>query len=545
MTTCPQCGYENPDGAKFCVECAARLESGQDPFIGAIIDKRYEVLEKIAEGGMGTVYRAHHVRIDTEIAMKILHPELARDREFLARFEKEAKTIAMLNHRNIVRVQDTGPVRDTCFIVMDYVKGESLIDMIKRRGKLPTDEAFAIASQVAEGLAYAHERNVLHRDIKPANIIVAESGKAIITDFGIAKAVGEKGQTKTGTSIGTPEYMSLEQVKGKELDGRTDVYSLGVVLYEMLTGKSPFRSESGVSTIANVLSEAPEPIERLASDIPGWAVEVVKKTIAKDKGERYGSAVDFLNAVRKETGQKPLPVSAAPPPKKTIKVEKPPPREKPPKPKSGPFVLTPEKKRQAIIAILVALIIIGIIATVMLAIVSVDNRTPVIYGEKQPSPPPPSEPAYPAEKKPVEVESKPPPAPKVEYGYITGNRVNVRDGPGVNNSIVTKLNKGDRVSIIDKRITGSDSEGRLWNVTKIYLEGGGTKRLNKGHAVTILGESGSNYRVKFKVTNATKTYYGHVNKGAVKVFKGDYWYKVRTSGGSVGWVIDDYVRISG
>ncbi len=360
MSKCPDCGAENPAEARFCIECASRLDEGKDPFIGTVIDKRYEVLEKIAEGGMGVVYRANHTRIDKDIALKILHPELARDRKLLARFESEAKTVAKLSHKNIVQVHDTGQIRDTYYIAMDFVDGEDLVDILESRGRLPVEEAFAVASQVAEGLAYAHERGILHRDIKPANIIIDNTGRAVITDFGIAKAIGSKGQTTTGTSIGTPEYMSLEQIKGDELDGRTDFYSLGVVLYEMLTGISPFRSESGITTLAKVLNEAPEPIERLRPDLPGWAMSVANKAMAKERDERYGSAVEFLNAVREgmEGGSMAVPQPSTPVVKIKLKTEK-----RAPRPSSAPAVAVMSAKRKALVATISTLIVVGIVIT--------------------------------------------------------------------------------------------------------------------------------------------------------------------------------------
>ncbi|MBN1573608.1 MAG: WG repeat-containing protein [Deltaproteobacteria bacterium] len=301
MPICGNCDYKNPKDAEFCKKCGARLKGDEDPFVGTIIEKRYEVLEKIAEGGMGTIYKAHDKRLDITVALKILHPELARNKKFLSRFENEAKTVAKLRHENIVLVNDTGPVRDTYFISMDYVDGDDLVEIINDRGLLSIDEAFSIASQVAEGLAYAHSKGILHRDIKPANIIIDRSGKAVITDFGISKALGEKGQTTTGTSIGTPEYMSLEQIKGKKLDGRTDIYSLGVVLYEMLTGKSPFRSDTGVSAIAKILSEEAEPIESLRPDIPGWALGLLERVMEKDREKRIETADEFITVIKKES----------------------------------------------------------------------------------------------------------------------------------------------------------------------------------------------------------------------------------------------------
>lgn len=301
MSVCPQCGRKNRAGAKFCNDCGAPLTTSGDPFIGATIDKRYRVEKKVAEGGMGTIYLATQVRIKRKIALKILHPELARDKKFLSRFKNEAVTSAGLKHENIVQVIDSGPVsvRDTFFIAMEFVEGETLTDIIKKKAPLPVKYSFNIALEVARGLSHAHKigTGIIHRDVKPGNIIIEKSGRVVLTDFGIAKAVGKKGQTTTGTIIGTPDYMSLEQVKGQQLDGRSDIYSLGVVLYEMLTGISPFRMDTGVSTITKILSEEATPIESVRPNLPDWAASIVTRAMARKRGDRFQAADEFIEAV--------------------------------------------------------------------------------------------------------------------------------------------------------------------------------------------------------------------------------------------------------
>lgn len=269
-----------------------------DPFVGTIIDDRYEVISKIAEGGMGAVYLARNKRLDVDAALKILHANLARNKKFLVRFENEAKTVVRLRHANIVQVFDIGPIQDTYYIAMELIEGEDLVDFIGRKGRLPLEEAVPIAVHVAQGLAYAHDRGILHRDIKPANIIIEPSGRAVITDFGISRTAKGRGDTTLGSIVGTPEYMSLEQLKGLELDERSDIYSLGVVLYEMLSGVSPFRADESVQAIARVLSEEAPPIETLVPDLPQWACEIVEKAIAKDRGDRFSSAREFIAAVK-------------------------------------------------------------------------------------------------------------------------------------------------------------------------------------------------------------------------------------------------------
>ncbi|MBN2224528.1 MAG: PQQ-binding-like beta-propeller repeat protein [Deltaproteobacteria bacterium] len=269
-----------------------------DPFVGTIIDERYEVISKIAEGGMGAVYFARNKRLDVDAALKILHTNLARNKKFLVRFENEAKTVVRLRHTNIVQVFDIGPIRDTYYIAMEFIEGEDLVGVIGRSGRLTLQEAMPIAVQVAQGLAYAHEGGILHRDIKPANIIIEPQGRAVITDFGISRTAKTRGDTTLGSIVGTPEYMSLEQLKGMELDERSDIYSLGVVLYEMLTGISPFRADESVQAIAKVLSEEAPPIETLVPDLPPWVCEIVRKTMAKDRDERFSSIREFLVSVK-------------------------------------------------------------------------------------------------------------------------------------------------------------------------------------------------------------------------------------------------------
>ncbi|MBN1882398.1 MAG: PQQ-binding-like beta-propeller repeat protein [Deltaproteobacteria bacterium] len=315
MALCSRCGYDNPESARFCLECGERLGHGGDLFIGTLIVDRFRVDERLGEGGMGSVYLGVDLATDEAVAIKILHPTLARDEKFLTRFENEARLAGSLDHPNIVQVRDTGMVRDTCYIVMDYLPGGDLSDLIRKRRTLSVVESFRIAAQVADALDYAHGQGIIHRDIKPGNIMFTDTdmnGSVVITDFGIAKAMGVKGQTTPGTTMGTPEYMSLEQVRGRELDGRTDIYSLGVVMYQMLTGISPFRREEGgesqgaVSTIAAILDGEAEPIERLRPDIDRRAELVVKKGMAKNRTDRYQSAEELHKAMYKAVGRRAL-----------------------------------------------------------------------------------------------------------------------------------------------------------------------------------------------------------------------------------------------
>jgi outer membrane protein assembly factor BamB/predicted Ser/Thr protein kinase len=275
-----------------------RLVGKGDPFIKTVIDQRWQIVSKIADGGMGSVYRARDLRRKRDVAVKILPPSLSRDTKLIRRFKNEAAVMASLDHPNIIRVLGSGRTYDTFYIAMELLPGRDLAKIIAERAPLSVRQTFQIAVRVAEGLAYAHKKGILHRDIKPSNIIVDSKGRAVITDFGIAKMIGGSGLTTTGTALGTPEYMSVEQVKGERLDKRTDVYSLGLVVYEMLTGRSPFRMGSSVASISKILSEPAPPVGRIRRRLPGWAADIVNKAVARNRADRYKSAEEFLRDVR-------------------------------------------------------------------------------------------------------------------------------------------------------------------------------------------------------------------------------------------------------
>ena len=255
----------------FAVGHGGRLVGKGDPFIKTVIDQRWQIVSKIADGGMGSVYRARDLRRKRDVAVKILPPSLSHDTKLIRRFKNEAAVMASLDHPNIIKVLGSGRTYDTFYIAMELLPGKDLAKIIAERAPLSVRQTFRIAARVAEGLAYAHKKGILHRDIKPSNIIVDSKGRAVITDFGIAKVIGGSGLTTTGTALGTPEYMSVEQVKGERLDKRTDVYSLGLVVYEMLTGRSPFRMGSSVASISKILSEPAPPVGRIRRRLPGWA----------------------------------------------------------------------------------------------------------------------------------------------------------------------------------------------------------------------------------------------------------------------------------
>jgi len=263
----------------------------------------YRLLREIGGGGMGTVYEAEDARLGRRVAVKLLPPEYSRDRRAKERFLREARAAAAVDHPNLCTIHDVGESDGRLYIVLSFYEGGTLRERI-RRGPLPLAEARDVAIQVARGLARAHEARIVHRDIKPANVILTRRGEAKILDFGIARLQGDEvSLTRTGASWGTPAYMSPEQARGEPVDGRTDVWSLGVMLYEMLAGRRPFGGDSLEAVVSAILTREPERLERVRPDVPPELARVVERALAKDPAQRYGSAAELLEDLEK--GRKP------------------------------------------------------------------------------------------------------------------------------------------------------------------------------------------------------------------------------------------------
>lgn len=265
-----------------------------------VVADRYEILDLIARGGMALVYRAYDRRLSRYVALKVLHPEFASDPRFVERFKREAHAAASLSHPGIVSVFDWGNDGETYYIVMEYVEGRTLRDVLKKEGRLHFRRAAEIAAQAALALDAAHRKGIVHRDVKPGNVMLTRSGDAKVADFGIARAVGtDEALTQAGSVLGTASYLSPEQADGRPVDQRSDIYSLGVVLFEMLTGRPPFRGDSPLAVALKHLSEAPPRPTELCPDIPPALEAIVLKAMAKDPAARYNTAMEMHDDLKR------------------------------------------------------------------------------------------------------------------------------------------------------------------------------------------------------------------------------------------------------
>ncbi len=300
---CPKCLHENPDDIIYCGKCAARLLTPKDIDVTETIETpkeeltrgttfagRYEIIEELGRGGMGRVYRVEDIKLKQEVALKLIKPEIASDKKTIERFRNELKTARMIAHKNVCRMFDMGESKESYFITMEFIRGEDLKSLIRKMGKLSAGQAITIAKQVCDGLDEAHRSGVVHRDLKPQNIMIDSAGNARIMDFGIARYLEGKGITGAGVMIGTPDYMPPEQVEGKETDQRSDIYSLGAILYEMVTGKVPFEGDTALSIAVKQKTETPKAPVELNSQIPDALDSVIMRCLEKDKEKRYQSA---------------------------------------------------------------------------------------------------------------------------------------------------------------------------------------------------------------------------------------------------------------
>jgi eukaryotic-like serine/threonine-protein kinase len=269
------------------------------PQPGDLIADRYELEELVGTGGMSTVFRAHDRQLDRRVAIKILHQHYAEDPEYLERFRSEARAVARLSHPNIVTVIDRGDDDGRQYIVFEYVDGENLKELVLRSGRLPVGRALELALAIADGLSFAHQRGLVHRDVKPQNVLLNEDGDVKVTDFGIARSLHvEHGVTQTGTVMGTGEYLAPEQASGKPVSPATDVYSLGVVLWELLAGDVPFVGENFVAIALRHVNELPPDLRERRPDVSPRLAAAVDRALAKDPARRFPTMADFAKELR-------------------------------------------------------------------------------------------------------------------------------------------------------------------------------------------------------------------------------------------------------
>ena len=310
---CPKCQYEISDDSRFCSRCGTPIHPGDKSFLshtqtilrpidelmpGTVLAEKYKIQDVVGRGGMGIVYRAEDTQLKRSVALKFLPTELTQDEEARERFVLEARSAAALSHPNICTIHEINEEEGRSFISMEYIKGLSLRERI-REGPLATDAALNLAMQVAEGLEEAHKKGIVHRDIKSANIMITEKGQAKVMDFGLAKVTGGTILTREGTTLGTVAYMSPEQARGEEVDQRTDIWSLGVVLYEMLSGELPFKGDREASILYSVAHEEPKPIKEIKRDLPPELQQIVNKALKKKLESRYVSAAEMIKDLKK------------------------------------------------------------------------------------------------------------------------------------------------------------------------------------------------------------------------------------------------------
>jgi len=310
---CPKCQADISDDSQFCSKCGTPIHPGDKVFLshtrtilrpidelvpGTELAGKYKIIDVVGKGGMGIVYKAEDTKLKRNVALKFLPPELTKDKEAKDRFVIEAQAAAALSHPNICTIHEINEEEGKSFIAMEYVEGQSLKAKIDK-GPIEIEEALDIAIQMAEGMEQAHKKGIVHRDIKSANIMMTDAGQAKIMDFGLAKVKGGTLLTREGTTLGTVAYMSPEQARGEEVDHRSDIWSLGIVMYEMLTGQLPFKGERETSILYSVVHEEPKPLKEIKRDIPVELQQIISNALKKKRESRYSSAAEMLKDLKK------------------------------------------------------------------------------------------------------------------------------------------------------------------------------------------------------------------------------------------------------
>src|SRR5215472_2092066 len=321
---CPVCATKNPEAASECGKChtplpvspetlnepgptehwsvaaappAGGTASGGELKEGTILAGRYEILKSLGRGGMGAVYKARDIDLDRTVALKLIRPELAKNPEILRRLKQELILARQVTHKNVIRIFDLGQSDGIKFITMDFVEGQDLHSLLHEKGKFPPEQAARIMLQISRALEAAHGEGVIHRDLKPQNIMLDKKGRVYVMDFGIARSAHLPGMTQTGALIGTPEYMSPEQARGEKLTERSDLFSLGVIFYELLTGKSPYPGDEALATLWKRLQENPKPPIEVDPTVPKPLNDIVMKALEIDPEKRWASAHDVAQQI--------------------------------------------------------------------------------------------------------------------------------------------------------------------------------------------------------------------------------------------------------
>ncbi|TYO97381.1 Stk1 family PASTA domain-containing Ser/Thr kinase [Desulfallas thermosapovorans] len=274
--------------------------------IGKMLGNRYEILEKLGGGGMAIVYKSRDTFLNRFVTIKVLRPEFTSDEDFIRRFRREAQAVASLSHPNIVNIHDVGQEDGIHYLVMEYIQGDNLKAIIRKNGQLRPEHAVRIAIQVCEALEHAHENHIVHRDVKPHNILITDDGRAKLTDFGIAMEATSATITRTDTIMGSVHYLSPEQARGETATTKSDIYAVGILLYEMLTGKQPYSGDSPIAVAIKHIQETPQPVDEVNPGVPAELAEVVMRAMEKQPEDRYKSAAElarYLELALEDTGQ--------------------------------------------------------------------------------------------------------------------------------------------------------------------------------------------------------------------------------------------------
>lgn len=317
---CPFCHEEILEAARKCKHCGEWLEdppettssgtlsTNPETLVRDAMASQYEIKKELGRGGMAIVYKAVQENLGREVALKVLPQGMTHDRKMLERFHREAQSAAQLNHPHIVTIFDEGELNGVHYMAMEYLEGRDLHEIVQEKGPVSPDQATSLIAPMAEALGYAHEKGTVHRDVKSSNVMVTDVGRPVLMDFGIAYAGSDARLTQTGTVLGTPEYMSPEQARGNEVDARGDLYSLGVVLYEAITGKLPHTGGHPMSVVYKVLHESYTPPRQINQDIPEWLEQIVAKLLKKEPDERYQTGQEVAEALHSKDPGEPVEV---------------------------------------------------------------------------------------------------------------------------------------------------------------------------------------------------------------------------------------------